>query len=68
MRKMIEEKMFELRLIEIRVTISIGMSYLTQRIASAEDLIFHADAALYKAKQLGRNKVCLMLKEAGKKK
>jgi len=42
---------------EIRVTISLGVASRTSRHASPEDLIAEADAALYRAKEAGRNRV-----------
>ncbi len=42
---------------EIHITVSIGMSCLTPH-QNGEDLVKTADAALYKAKQSGKNRVC----------
>jgi diguanylate cyclase (GGDEF)-like protein len=42
---------------EIRVTISLGVASRTSRHASPEDLIAEADAALYRAKEAGRNRI-----------
>jgi len=42
---------------EIHITVSIGLSCLTPSL-SGEDLVKSADAALYKAKQSGKNRVC----------
>ncbi len=45
-------------------TVSIGVALLTDLDKSYEDLINHADVALYKAKSGGRNKVCVSKKLA----
>ena len=42
---------------EIHITVSIGLSCLTPQL-SGEDLVKTADAALYQAKQAGKNRVC----------
>ena len=42
----------------VKVTISIGVSTLGQNASSFNSLINQADKALYRAKSLGRNKVC----------
>ena len=43
----------------VSVTVSIGVSTFPKDAASATDMIEHADKALYKAKELGRNRVQL---------
>jgi len=44
----------------LRVTISIGISaFPDEKIGSADDLMRRADAALYQAKEAGRNMVCV---------
>ena len=42
-----------------KVTISVGIASYPSDAESKEDLIFHADMALYEAKSTGKNKVCL---------
>lgn len=44
----------------LRVTISVGISaFPDENVASADDLMRRADAALYQAKEAGRNMVCV---------
>ena len=40
------------------VTLSIGVSSFPAQSATLEELVHHADSALYKAKETGRNRVC----------
>lgn len=42
----------------IKVTVSLGIAQLSDHVSSYEDLITHADVALYQAKAQGRNQVC----------
>ncbi|MFH1339218.1 MAG: sensor domain-containing diguanylate cyclase [Candidatus Omnitrophota bacterium] len=60
LRQKTQEKRFILRREETSVTISIGLAYLAAGMTNAQDLILKADAALYKAKQRGKNQVCTM--------
>lgn len=60
LRLKVEEGKFVLRLMETRVTISIGVSFLSSGMTNAQDLILKADTALYRAKQKGKNQVCGM--------
>lgn len=47
---------------ELTVTLSVGVACLThRRLSDARDLVGRADAALYEAKRLGRDRVCVML-------
>ncbi|ARD44932.1 diguanylate cyclase [Colwellia sp. PAMC 21821] len=46
----------------ITVTVSIGVAVMDESDARYENLISHADIALYKAKGAGRNRVCLAQK------
>ncbi len=41
-----------------RISVSIGISSFPKPSASLDDLISHADTALYEAKETGRNRVC----------
>jgi two-component system cell cycle response regulator len=57
-RKQVEEKNFGSSRKPLRTTISIGVSCYPEAVMeSSEDLIRHADEALYRAKQGGRNRV-----------
>jgi diguanylate cyclase (GGDEF)-like protein len=44
---------------DLKVTVSIGICVYPQDGRNVEELIDRADAALYQAKQMGRNKVCI---------
>lgn len=55
LRKLIESSLFQADQRRFSVTASIGIAGLTQEISSAEDLIAASDAALYAAKNKGRN-------------
>lgn len=58
-RKAIEEKAIKVYDEELKVTVSIGISTFPQDGRDCQALIDNADAALYRAKQAGRNKVCV---------
>lgn len=45
---------------EIRVTVSLGISCLTSKVDSFTELLSRADQALYRAKESGRNCVCVL--------
>jgi two-component system cell cycle response regulator len=60
-RQRVEQHNFEAaRTSSVRVTVSIGVScFPSAHVDSAEDLFARADAALYQAKERGRNLVCV---------
>lgn len=58
-RKAIEEKRIKVYDEELKVTVSIGVSTYPADAKDMKALIDKADTALYRAKQAGRNKVCL---------
>ena len=45
--------------VETRVTVSIGIASFNEDTKDTEELVKMADAALYQAKKLGKNRVCL---------
>jgi len=49
-----------LRLRETQITVSIGLASFPEDAAEEEDLVLKADQAMYKAKQAGRNRVCVI--------
>ena len=60
-RQRVEQHNFEAaRSANVRVTVSIGVScFPSAQVDSAEDLFARADVALYRAKERGRNQVCV---------
>jgi diguanylate cyclase (GGDEF)-like protein len=58
-RQAIESRNFKVYDEDLKITISIGLSTFPNDACEAIALIDKADAALYKAKQLGRNRVCI---------
>lgn len=58
-RAFIQAKTINLRRNKTGITVSIGAAGFPQDADSAGDLINKADTALYEAKRLGRNRVCL---------
>lgn len=56
--KAIEEKKIPLRRQPTSITVSIGVAAFPSDAVEAEELIRKADAAMYEAKQKGRNRVC----------
>jgi two-component system cell cycle response regulator len=61
LRERVEQHKFEAaRVTPVKITVSIGVSsFPAPHVESAEDLFARADAALYRAKERGRNKVCV---------
>jgi diguanylate cyclase (GGDEF)-like protein len=59
LRMRVQEKRYILRRQKTQVTISIGLAYVSPHTFTAQDLILKADAALYRAKEKGRNQVCI---------
>lgn len=59
LRRSIEERVFEHQGKEFQVTISQGLAEWPRDGRSADHIIAAADAALYRAKAAGRNRVCL---------
>jgi len=45
--------------LQIRITLSVGIAVFPDHAQNESELISAADAALYKAKQMGRNRVCM---------
>lgn len=56
-RKSMEQHIFEIEEHEIRITVSIGVSLMSGEIDSFQQIYQAADAALYRAKRMGRNAV-----------
>ncbi len=65
LRKRIADHIFRYESTELQLTISIGISGLPDDGNSLEVLVKNADLALYKAKDLGRNRVVLYTPEMG---
>lgn len=58
-RKKIKERVFFLRREKTSVTVSIGVATYNKEDKSVNEIIERADKALYKAKEQGRDKVCI---------
>jgi len=58
-RKAVEQKRIKVYDEDLRVTISIGVTTFPEDAGQAQSIIDKADQALYRAKEAGRNKVCL---------
>lgn len=60
LRQKAQNETFVLRRKKTSITISIGLGrVIPNRVSSAKDLLFRADSALYKAKERGKNQVCI---------
>ncbi len=57
LRKKIEDTVFTIGVVEIKITISIGLAFLTKSENTIDLLMSKADEALYRAKKQGRNRV-----------
>ncbi|MEK7448994.1 MAG: GGDEF domain-containing protein [Planctomycetota bacterium] len=49
----------------ISLTISLGISILSEKIVSSEEIISQADEALYRSKRMGKNRVCEYINPSG---
>lgn len=58
LRQRIQEKDIVLRQRKTSITVSIGVATYPDDVSEEEELIHKSDAAMYKAKQRGRNRVC----------
>ena len=58
-RSLIESTDFEFENRKIPVTVSVGVATLQESVKSVDSFIHSADEALYKAKDQGRNQVCI---------
>lgn len=60
MRMAVEETAIEFQRESLRITISVGVAGLPEsNVATAQDLVAECDEALYQAKRMGRNRVCI---------
>ena len=57
LRKSIQDFLFEFGEVSINLTVSVGIADNRKDVDSFEDLIKNSDVALYKAKNLGRNRI-----------
>ena len=64
LRKEIENSIVKYNDIEIKYTVSMGIAEVESTMKTYEKWVECADAAMYKAKGSGKNKVCLHLKES----
>ncbi len=59
LRKAVERKLFSTAAGDLAITISIGVAVWAGSIADAAEFVNAADGALYRAKNSGRNRVCI---------
>ena len=57
-RKRVEREVFELRRERVTMTVSTGVAFMPEETLDVQALVEKADKALYRAKALGRNRVC----------
>ncbi len=55
-RELVSKQLFEYESAQIRITVSIGIAF-SNDAESANELLAHADQALYQAKETGRNRI-----------
>ena len=58
-RKRIEDDVFKTEDHDIKITCSFGISRITSKTTSLENIVANSDLALYKAKETGRNKIVM---------
>ncbi len=58
LNRLVDETRFVFEGAQIDVTVSLGVAEWTEGLESAEEIVRLADAKLYEAKRLGRNRVC----------
>ena len=58
-RSLVETTAFEFEERRIPVTVSVGVATLRESIQTVDSFIHSADEALYRAKEEGRNRVCI---------
>jgi diguanylate cyclase (GGDEF)-like protein len=60
-------KPFEIASSSIQTTLSLGIAFYPENGLTSEDLFKHADIAMYRAKKIGKNKICFFEEEMQKK-
>ncbi|MFH1640651.1 MAG: GGDEF domain-containing protein, partial [Candidatus Omnitrophota bacterium] len=66
-RQTIEDRYIRAYDEDLKVTVSIGISFFPEDGKDVEALIDKADSALYQAKEEGRNRVCVFWSKPGKR-